>query len=164
MLRPHDLTCKGLSAHTIAAPTESPGWGQADALFYRDAVRGTISHCLPLSSLYSAASVTFHTDFVVSEGIASALCEFQTQSSEQTVSSVRWTHNTTMQISTGQGNRITIETEIGEGRSDLEIDGVVQEDAGQYTCRVQFANPPETRTDTAILRVASEWLHEQGFI
>lgn len=76
------------------------------------------------------------------------------------MSSVRWTHNTTIQISAGQGNRITIETDIGEGRSDLEIDGVVQEDAGQYTCRVQFANPPETRTDTAVLRVASEWLHE----
>ena len=72
------------------------------------------------------------------------------------MSSVRWFHNTTMQISAGQSNRISIDTDIEDRTSELEIDGVVQDDAGQYSCRVQFSNPSDTLTATATLRVASE--------
>ena len=92
-------------------------------------------------------------EYSVVGGIAEATCTFSTTRVGQSISSVSWRHNVTIRLN--DGGRISIDTNIAGGESRLEIEGVVQSDAGEYTCRVEFRNPSLLDTESALLQVAS---------
>ena len=99
--------------------------------------------------------VQFLPLFPVVGGFTQATCKYTTIAAGQTVSSVAWIHNGTLPPLT-HGGRILIETDNDRGVSVCEIDSVEERDAGEYTCRVDFQNPPQQTNDTASLQVASE--------
>lgn len=88
------------------------------------------------------------------EGFTDATCSFSTTTVGQTVSSVTWSHNVTRAVT--DSGRISVTTNIAEGRSDLQINNVEFTDAGEYLCTVQFRNPSLQSTHSASLQVASE--------
>ena len=106
---------------------------------------------------HSSATVemVFSTVFPVVEGFTEATCTFSTSTAGQIVASVSWWHNVTQPVS-GEGGRVSVSTDLEGGDSVLSIDSVLESDAGEYTCRVDFTNPSQQKTDTAGLQVASE--------
>ena len=99
------------------------------------------------------------TDFPVEGGFTEGVCTFQTTTVGQTVDSVSWTHNVSLEV-IGDGERVSVITTLSEGgtegRSELVIDSVRPNDAGDYTCRVEFVGPSQLKTASAELSVASE--------
>ena len=98
--------------------------------------------------------LSFFPNFPVEEGLTDGTCTFHTTVVGQTVGSVSWTHNVSQEV-TGD-SRVTVETDISGGRSDLKINSVTQSDAGDYTCTVNFVGPSQQKAATAQLSVASK--------
>ena len=97
--------------------------------------------------------LSFSTNFPVEGGFTDGVCTFRTTVVGQTVGSVSWTHNVSQNV---MGDRVTVLTDISGGRSDLTINSVIQSDAGDYTCTVNFVGPSQQKAATVQLSVASK--------
>ena len=97
---------------------------------------------------------SFEPNFLAVEGRTVAECIVNKRGSD-VVSSIVWRHNGS--IVQPVPDRIIIDTDLVNARSELEIDLLILSDAGTYTCQALFSIPTgASATGMATLRVASE--------